>query len=79
MLHIASRRGHLGVVKLLLRRGADVDVLNNVGRSAAELALENGQAEVAGFISEYSKCKYSKQGTLHALLCVSATLLGQSG
>ena len=41
------------VVKLLLRQGADVDVLNKAGRSAAELASENGQAEVAKFISEY--------------------------
>jgi ankyrin repeat protein len=40
-------------VKLLLQRGAGVDVLNKAGRSAAELALENGQAEVAEFISEY--------------------------
>jgi ankyrin repeat protein len=53
VLHAASRRGHLGVVKLLLRRGADVDVLNKAGSSPAELALENGQAEVAEFISEY--------------------------
>jgi len=53
LLHAASRRGHLGVVKLLLRQGADVDVLNKAGRSAAELASENGQVEVAKFISEY--------------------------
>jgi len=53
LLHAASRRGHLGVVKLLLRRGVDVDVLSKAGRSAAELASENSQAEVAKFISEY--------------------------
>ena len=53
VLHAASRLGHLGVVKLLLRRGADIDVLDKAGRSAAELASENGQAEVAKFISEY--------------------------
>jgi len=53
ILHTASHCGHLGVVKLLLQQGADVDVLNKAGRSAAELASENGQAEVAKFISEY--------------------------
>ena len=53
VLHAVSRRGHLRVVKLLLRQGADVDVLNKAGRSAGELASENGQAEVAKFISEY--------------------------
>jgi ankyrin repeat protein len=36
----------------LLGRGADVEVLK-AGRCAAELASENGQAEVAKFISEY--------------------------
>ena len=53
VLHAASRNGHLGVVKLLLRRGADVDVLDKDGRSAAELASGNDQADVAKFISEY--------------------------
>jgi ankyrin repeat protein len=37
----------------LLLRGADIDVLNKAGGSAAELASENGQAEVANFITEY--------------------------
>jgi len=37
----------------LLRRGADVVVLNKAGRSAAELASKNGHADVAKFISEY--------------------------
>jgi ankyrin repeat protein len=41
-LHPAPHSGHLGVVKLLLQRGANVDV-----------ALENGEAEVAKFIAEY--------------------------
>ena len=53
LLHAASRRGHLGVVKLLLLQGADVDVLNKAKRPAAELASENGQAEVAEFITKY--------------------------
>jgi ankyrin repeat protein len=53
LLHAASRCGHFGVVKLLLRRGADADVLDKAGRSAAKLASENGQAEVAKLISEY--------------------------
>jgi ankyrin repeat protein len=37
----------------LIQWGADVDVLNKANRTAAELASENGQAEVAKFISEY--------------------------
>jgi ankyrin repeat protein len=52
-LHAASHSGHLEVVKLLLRRGADVDILNKANKTAAELASENGKAEVARFIAEY--------------------------
>jgi serine/threonine-protein phosphatase 6 regulatory ankyrin repeat subunit B len=57
-LHAASRRGHLGVVKLLLRRGADVNVLNKANKTAAELALENGKTEVAILIAEYKADAY---------------------
>jgi serine/threonine-protein phosphatase 6 regulatory ankyrin repeat subunit B len=38
---------------MLLRRGADVDVLNKANKTAAELASENGHAEVAKIIAEY--------------------------
>ena len=38
---------------LLLRWGADVDVLDKAGRSAADFSSANGQAEVVGFFSEY--------------------------
>ena len=58
--------GHLGVVKPLLRWGADADVVNKAtGRSAGELASENGQADVAKFISEYNEYKYPKQVTFY--------------
>jgi ankyrin repeat protein len=40
-------------VKLLLRRGADVDVLNKANKTAAEMASEVDNAEVAKLIAEY--------------------------
>ena len=41
-------------VKVLLLRGADVDVLNKAGRrSTGKLASENGHVEVANFISDF--------------------------
>ena len=52
-MHAASRGGHLEVVQLLLRRGADVDVLNKANKTAAELASENDKPKVAKFIAEY--------------------------
>lgn len=36
-LHLAARRAHLGVAKLLLRAGADVGVSNRDGYSASAL------------------------------------------
>jgi ankyrin repeat protein len=55
-LHAASRRGHLEVVELLLRAGANVDMLNKAHKTAAELASENGQAGIAKFIADYNAC-----------------------
>ena len=40
-MHATSHRGHLEVVKLLLRRGVYVDVLDNANQTAAKLASEN--------------------------------------
>ena len=48
-----SQREHLGVVKLLFQRGADVDILNKANKTAAEMASENDKAEVAKLIAEY--------------------------
>jgi ankyrin repeat protein len=52
-LHVASNSGHLEVVRFLLQRGADVDVLDNANKTAVELASENGKAEVAKLIADY--------------------------
>jgi ankyrin repeat protein len=38
---------------MLLRRGADVDALNEVNKTAAEMGSENGKVEVAKLITEY--------------------------
>ena len=40
-------------MKLLLKRGADVNVLNKANETADKLASENGQAKVARLIAEY--------------------------
>jgi ankyrin repeat protein len=47
---LASHKGHLKIVKLLLRRGADVDVVNKANKTASELASDAGIAKV---ISEH--------------------------
>jgi ankyrin repeat protein len=45
-LHVASHSGHLRVVKLLFRRGADVNVLDKDNKTAAESTSINGKNEV---------------------------------
>ena len=39
VLRAASRHGHLGVARLLLRHGADVDVLNKTNQTAVAMQL----------------------------------------
>ena len=45
-LHKASSEGHLDVVHLLLEHGADVEAKDYQGRTAYQIALDNGHDEV---------------------------------
>jgi len=49
-LHWAAGWGNLATVKVLVRAGADVSAKNEFGRTAAEVAREHGQVEVAAFL-----------------------------
>ena len=46
-LHIASRRGHVGVVEVLLGRGAQLTVLNKLNQTFLCVALKSGARDVA--------------------------------
>ncbi|KAF0751735.1 hypothetical protein AaE_006279 [Aphanomyces astaci] len=48
-LMIAAWHGHLEIVKLLCHK-ADVTLVNNDGKTARDLALENGQTECAHYL-----------------------------
>jgi ankyrin repeat protein len=50
-LHEAAREGSVGVVQLLLERGADPGMKNGDGRTAAELAAEGGHTEVVALLA----------------------------
>lgn len=46
-LLIAARRGHLAVMKALLRHGANPDAFNSFGSTALHMGASNGSADVA--------------------------------
>ena len=50
-LHVAAVAGHLEVVQLLLKRGANPCVKNQNGRTASQLARNAGHTEVADFLT----------------------------
>ena len=58
LLHAASHRGHLEVIKLLLLQGADVGVFNKANNTVAKLASENGHVKVTKFPAEYKTNAY---------------------
>ncbi|RPB22045.1 ankyrin, partial [Terfezia boudieri ATCC MYA-4762] len=45
-LHIAAKKGHLEVVKVLLDKGATINAMTHVNRTALHMAAENGHLEV---------------------------------
>ncbi|KAH9976054.1 hypothetical protein BJV77DRAFT_1054516 [Russula vinacea] len=52
-MHLSARSGHLGIVKLLLERGADVHALNGEGETPYQTSLAFGYREIADLIREY--------------------------
>lgn len=49
-LHAAAQNGHLLIVKILLSHGVDPGLRNRKGRTAVQLAMEEGHTEVARFL-----------------------------
>lgn len=46
-LHQAAAHGHIEMLNLLLRHGADVDSMNDHGATPLDMAIEKGRPEVA--------------------------------
>jgi ankyrin repeat protein len=49
-LTVAAEHGQLGVVKLLVQRGANVNALGRLLRTALHQAADSGHEEVAAFL-----------------------------
>ena len=54
---ILTREGHVGVAKLLLEAGADVETPDNYGQSPFFMACWKGHADVAALLLEYDANK----------------------
>jgi ankyrin repeat protein len=67
------------VVKLLLRRGADIDVRDKANRTAAELASENHETEVANFLAGYREDTNTRENIASKTLEVSLPASGEDG
>ncbi|DBA04463.1 TPA: hypothetical protein N0F65_010059, partial [Lagenidium giganteum] len=46
-LHVAAARGNVGIVDLLLRHNADIEIVDDQGQSAFHVAAANGHTSVA--------------------------------
>ena len=65
-LHHAARNGHLRCLKVLLDHGAIVDVKNNEGKTAMQIALDKGEYDCARYLK-------TVQGIEHYFLSDSGT------
>jgi len=52
-LHFAARSGHIEIVKLLLEHGADINAKAMGRMTALEVAKDEGQTKVFGFICQW--------------------------
>ena len=67
-LNRAAGGGHLDVVKLLLRGGADIEARNKSKQNAEKIAFENNKSEVAKFLAEYKSHPHVRNKIFSATL-----------
>jgi ankyrin repeat protein len=58
-MHLAARNGHLRLINFLLERDADVRVLNDVGRTPYQLAMEKGHQKMADLLQDYERKEHN--------------------
>lgn len=54
-LHLASKNGHIEIVKLLLDNGVGTDSRNELGKTPKELATNNGHKDIVDLFDAYRK------------------------
>jgi ankyrin repeat protein len=52
-LHVSSRLGHVEIIRLLLKRGADIEARDDSGRSPLDRVAQEGHVELAHVLLEH--------------------------
>ena len=60
VLHSAAEAEHVGVVRLLLQRGANVSAKNDYGETAGNLVRDNASTELRGVFAAYEKVSFEQ-------------------
>jgi cytohesin len=74
-LHLAAYNGHIMLVEALVKAGADTDIENNEGLTAADVALKRGQQQAAKIIQQKmrEKTETTEKQTLYAVPAAADT------
>lgn len=67
-LHESAIAGRMVMAKLLLRNGARVNEKNRAGKTALQLALENGRTQLADILINQFAAEYDATGLLFSIL-----------
>jgi ankyrin repeat domain-containing protein 17 len=51
-LHIATKAAHIDVVKVLIKRGANIEAKTSAGKTALMIADENSHPDIFTFVLE---------------------------
>jgi ankyrin repeat protein len=67
---VASAKGFLELVRLLLSKGAAKDARDNAGRTPLHWACYNGRAEVAAALLDKGADKHAKSAFVRRCVCL---------